>query len=666
MPVPSNTTPATAMDLGALPFSITQDIQDAPDFNVRNEVWYQYTHLNANEVAVPMQAQSTTFTPVLAIFDSLDHANAGDEYYLNFVFVLDRPIQVPVVAGQTYYIRVGNTTLPTPALCRLSISGQHPPMESVPVGSFFINDDTPADAPPPAPGFPNVAISATTGEVLRLFNAPGRNDWPAGESGAMLPNGISMWNDTVASLTDIGTHQIYSAPPNFTTIATVTFSAPNTGVPVCVTNKSDAFYVGYPGNSTHDNTIHKVRASDGAIMQTWETTGTKTLWSMAVSPDEGTLYYTNRNLNINDPGEPIKRWNLNTDSAMADFNAGVATAFFTKDLLCLSDGTLLVGYVNNTGINNFVHYAVDGSTILDHSGPSYILGAGDRWTYGDDDSSFWIFTNLNNLTRLVEVQVSDGAVLTEFNRPPQFENGIYTGNGTDVLPQLVGNSNSCPVVRMLNGSMPVPENPPGSISVSKAVVGTGPITSFTFHISGGLDPATFTLAPGQTQTFLNVPAGTYVLTEDVPPGYQVNWTFPPDAIVVTSNNETRITAINQPAGGGGTSGQFDPIRCVRQSPHLSTEQLWQFFANFQLDCETGVGLPDNSTPYVLVSWSDDGGHTWSQERFVSMGQVGHFRHRARIVGSLGRSRDRVWRVVQTDPVPFRIVQALVDVTKGTS
>ena len=114
--------------------------------------------------------------------------------------------------------------------------------------------------------------------------------------------------------------------------------------------------------------------------------------------------------------------------------------------------------------------------------------------------------------------------------------------------------------------------------------------------------------------------------------------------------------------------------------------------SLQLDLETGVGLngllqtdidylvtEDNqylitedgeyivsdliftrgSDPQVMLRWSDDGGHTWSNEHWVSIGKIGEFYRRAiwRRLGMTMKIRDRVYEVSGTDPVKIAIVGA---------
>lgn len=81
----------------------------------------------------------------------------------------------------------------------------------------------------------------------------------------------------------------------------------------------------------------------------------------------------------------------------------------------------------------------------------------------------------------------------------------------------------------------------------------------------------------------------------------------------------------------------------------------------QLDCETGVGLNagQGSDPQVMLQWSDDGGHTWSNEHWTSMGAIGAYGTRTiwRRLGMTDKIRDRVYQVSGTDPVKIAIMGA---------
>lgn len=64
-------------------------------------------------------------------------------------------------------------------------------------------------------------------------------------------------------------------------------------------------------------------------------------------------------------------------------------------------------------------------------------------------------------------------------------------------------------------------------------------------------------------------------------------------------------------------------------------------------------------PRAMLRWSDDGGHTWSNEHWRSMGQVGQFGYRTiwRRLGMTMKLRDRVYEVSGTDPVKIAITGA---------
>jgi hypothetical protein len=83
--------------------------------------------------------------------------------------------------------------------------------------------------------------------------------------------------------------------------------------------------------------------------------------------------------------------------------------------------------------------------------------------------------------------------------------------------------------------------------------------------------------------------------------------------------------------------------------------------SLQLDCESGVGLTtgQGSDPQVMLRWSDDGGHTWSNEHWKSMGQIGQYGKRViwRRLGMTQKIRDRVYEVSGTDPVKIAIMGA---------
>jgi hypothetical protein len=89
----------------------------------------------------------------------------------------------------------------------------------------------------------------------------------------------------------------------------------------------------------------------------------------------------------------------------------------------------------------------------------------------------------------------------------------------------------------------------------------------------------------------------------------------------------------------------------------------------QLDCESGVGLNigQGSDPQVMLRWSDDGGHTWSNEHWAEIGRIGEYGHRVfwRRLGMTMKLRDRVYEISGTDPVKIAIMGAELNIS-GTN
>jgi hypothetical protein len=103
----------------------------------------------------------------------------------------------------------------------------------------------------------------------------------------------------------------------------------------------------------------------------------------------------------------------------------------------------------------------------------------------------------------------------------------------------------------------------------------------------------------------------------------------------------------------------NPMPAIRAAAHVANpDYTWIVHNRLQVDMETGVGLNDGqgSAPLALLDWSNDGGHTWSNQHPASIGRIGQYRARVRW-NRLGRARDRVYRITITDPVPRVILGA---------
>ena len=109
----------------------------------------------------------------------------------------------------------------------------------------------------------------------------------------------------------------------------------------------------------------------------------------------------------------------------------------------------------------------------------------------------------------------------------------------------------------------------------------------------------------------------------------------------------------------------DTIRRLRRATHITSDLERQYFESFQIQFQPGVGLAtgQGQNPQAMLRWSNDGGSTWSNEHWVSIGAMGNYVNRA-LWRRLGWSRDRIFEVAISDPVKAVIISAELKASKG--
>jgi len=196
------------------------------------------------------------------------------------------------------------------------------------------------------------------------------------------------------------------------------------------------------------------------------------------------------------------------------------------------------------------------------------------------------------------------------------------------------------------------------------------VATQTWHERAGWDNDKFTRQRGSSQMFFN--------NENVIGDYRAGVIYAYDLNVYSEAGTLQKWLRSWRAL---PTGQNDLNRTVQHS--------------LQLDCEAGVGLSgadslylDNAIlateagdllitesgsyilaqsaplapgvdPQVMLRWSDDGGHTWSNEHWKSMGRIGQTGYRTiwRRLGMTTKLRDRVYEVSGTDPVKIAVMGA---------
>jgi hypothetical protein len=90
------------------------------------------------------------------------------------------------------------------------------------------------------------------------------------------------------------------------------------------------------------------------------------------------------------------------------------------------------------------------------------------------------------------------------------------------------------------------------------------------------------------------------------------------------------------------------------------------FAYLWINMETGKGVPPGVSPNLVLRWSDDGGHSWSNQRILSIGPLGAtaFRVKFNRLGMTGRfaGTDRIFELSSSDPFALAIIDAMVEVS----
>jgi hypothetical protein len=108
-----------------------------------------------------------------------------------------------------------------------------------------------------------------------------------------------------------------------------------------------------------------------------------------------------------------------------------------------------------------------------------------------------------------------------------------------------------------------------------------------------------------------------------------------------------------------------PRRWLRRWRALAqTTEAAQRFSELTVDMQTGAGVPNGFDPHISLRWSNDGGHTWSDERIKGVGRLGSTIKTVKFnrLGSTRRFKPngRVFELSSDDPFMVAILGADVE------
>lgn len=460
-----NVDASTATSLAPLPYSGAALKMSPTGFSINPDVWYTYTPSDG-EIVIGTWA----FTSLASANKPRVRVYTGSPGSLTPLVVdlntsaTNVPYTVPLTPGTTYYFDVVNAGVDVASgtTAALTFSAEAMPSENIPTNSMYVNDET--------FGFPVAILDPSTGTVLNYHTFASGESADILASGAVLAESI----DVNGSLLGLARYS-----PTLALVETIT-------TPVVLSGEVDHIWAAWSGQwYVSGGGALVVIAADGTEGDSWTPTVTCTnTVGFAVSPADTIAYYACTGT----AGKAVQAWDLVNDTALADFAAGVAGYNVIQDILCLADGTLLVGYKKTTATRNsyVVHYDTDGSTLATYTIGSATLAL-NRMARDPSGTSFWAWMYpqssggvIDGTNRYLNVRVSDGVILHDFT-VTQYERGVYSASASATPTARFGPSFSCTfwlstVVEMGPPLIP-PDNPEGGFTPVIAPSPTGtPVT----------------------------------------------------------------------------------------------------------------------------------------------------------------------------------------------
>jgi hypothetical protein len=643
--------PASYVDITSDSFSYQVQVAE---FNIANERWFRMV-TGADPVMFGWYVGlATGFNPDVRLFESdgttlIDGTDGALSY------------SRPLANNSTYYIQVRNNTGPFgPIIIAFNtlfewiVVGYN----TIPYGTFLINDDVPAEG---STGFPS-AIYDADGTFIGYIGTI-----PAGEIGDALPDRTTLWHDRYGmyggqlALFNPDTSFVDDFTPNPPLLTGENFF-PN------IVNDGTDFYIVDRGNTGN---VFKLDVSGPTLSAPIATIAyTDIISAVGVTRDGSVMYWAEGEFS-----NVIRAWDLNTDSSLGAFytipglgaNFSVATTGVNDhpgELLVLLDGKIVtyvhdftndedrVLYLNSDGtLSNAITFdtTLDDPGIIDHIfysplGPTYIR----VWFFTDTGAAVGRYGDLN---------LESGEFAELFLVPLRNDGeSLISGDDTIFSP-----SASCSMVTIGYGEG-------GTIIVTKTTIPSSDTTSFEITAGGGLTPASFELAHGESQSILEVTPGSgYSITEtadtaEYAVSYQVSNGSPVDNITVASGETVTVAITNQ------TTTRI-PIRRLRVTPTVTNENKRLFVPMIEIDAQVGVGnatgATEDTSPVLMVRQSTDGGYTWGNERTIGLGEIGKYNELLRL-WRWNAGRRLVFEVSSSAAVPAVLTDLWITVESGDS
>ena len=108
----------------------------------------------------------------------------------------------------------------------------------------------------------------------------------------------------------------------------------------------------------------------------------------------------------------------------------------------------------------------------------------------------------------------------------------------------------------------------------------------------------------------------------------------------------------------------NPIVWERYFSHFDNMQKMLTWYSLQLDILVGSSSDYSLNPKIQIRWSDDGGYTYSNWYNMNIGKTGKYGTRV-IKRLMGQSRDRVYHIRSSEPIPISIQDNTIAEVEGS-
>lgn len=373
----------------------------------------------------------------------------------------------------------------------------------------------------------------------------------------------------------------------------------------------------------------------GRYLYSVTSTGTSTLIGGITIADRYSMQENGTQIVI---GAGADCWIYDTTNGLRQITA---SGFLGADLFAYQDG-YFIGMVPDTG--QFQVCTLYDGTAWDAADVATAEGDPDNLvSLISDHLELWLFGS-----KTTEVWQNTGAAAFPFERLTYMERGCGARNSVAKVGNSVFWLDEIGIVRRAQGYQPVQISDHGVEQTIASMSDFSDAVAFTYSTNG------------HEFYVLIFPTGQACFVYDVASGM---WHERETKEKSRYRANAYVRAFGKDLVGDYESGSIyeldsdtytdagDEIVRIATSPAIGSYEQKSFFGKLNVEFDMGKGLTSGqgSDPQAMLEWSDDGGRTWSNIHYRSIGQKGEYGTRA-IFRRLGGAYKRIFRLSVSDPI----------------